>query len=126
MAQCALAGKIVDSSKKLETISRDFNLADGPAWDGAWSLYVLDVNGEKLFRYVPKIVKNGKTSGGRVLAEMDSGPDKGADGMCIDRAKSLPGRQARLLESTSLVHRHGPFFPRTTEVISTWIKTDTL
>ena len=37
----------------LETISTEFGLADGPAWDG-WSLYIPDVKGQKLFRYIPK------------------------------------------------------------------------
>lgn len=45
--------------------------------------------------YVPKeiwaydIASNGKSANGRVFARMDSGPDKGADGMAIDRAGNV-------------------------------------
>ncbi len=45
---------IVDTDSPLETISSDFELADGPAWDGSWSLYVPDVKGQTLYRYIPK------------------------------------------------------------------------
>ncbi|MCB1124256.1 MAG: hypothetical protein KJT03_22080, partial [Verrucomicrobiae bacterium] len=38
---------------KLETISTEFELADGPAWDGS-SLWFPDVKAEKLYRYSPK------------------------------------------------------------------------
>ena len=48
------ADSVVDRSAELETISTDFGLADGPAWDGSWALYFPDVKGQKLYRYVPK------------------------------------------------------------------------
>ncbi len=47
------ADGIVDTTSKLEEISTDFGLADGPAWDGSWALYVPDVKGQKLYRYIP-------------------------------------------------------------------------
>jgi sugar lactone lactonase YvrE/acetyl esterase/lipase len=42
----------VDRRVPLEEISTDFEMADGPAWDG-YSLIIPDVKGEKLFRYLP-------------------------------------------------------------------------
>ena len=42
----------VDRRAELKLVSADFELADGPSWDG-WSLTVPDVKGEKLFRYIP-------------------------------------------------------------------------
>ncbi len=48
------AASPVDRTQKLMTVSTDFKLADGPAWDGSWLLYVPDVKGEKLFRHIPK------------------------------------------------------------------------
>ncbi len=45
--------------------------------------------------YVPKeiwefrLTAPGETAAGRVLARMDSGPEKGADGMCTDRAGNI-------------------------------------
>jgi gluconolactonase len=47
------AASIVDPSSPLELVSSDFELADGPAWDGS-SLWFPDVKGSKLFRYHPK------------------------------------------------------------------------
>src|SRR6478752_6800441 len=47
------AESIVDESAPLETISTEFMMCDGPAWDGAGSLYVPDVKGGKLYRYRP-------------------------------------------------------------------------
>ena len=47
------AETIVDESSPLETISTEFMMCDGPAWDGASSLYVPDVKGGKLYRYRP-------------------------------------------------------------------------
>lgn len=44
---------VVDRSTKLETVSTEFEMADGPAWDG-FSLIIPDVKGQKLFRYIPK------------------------------------------------------------------------
>lgn len=44
----------VDQAARLETISTEFGLADGPAWDGKGGLYIPDVKGQKLFRYVPE------------------------------------------------------------------------
>lgn len=43
----------VEADSPLETISTDFDLADGPAWDGFGGLYVPDVKGGKLYRYAP-------------------------------------------------------------------------
>ena len=43
----------VDSSVPLKLISDDFGLADGPAWDGSWALYVPDVKQALIKRYVP-------------------------------------------------------------------------
>lgn len=43
---------VVDRSTNLETVSSEFEMADGPAWDG-FSLIIPDVKGEKLFRYIP-------------------------------------------------------------------------
>lgn len=43
----------VEPNAKLETIRADFGLADGPAWDGAWSLFVPDVRAQKLYRFIP-------------------------------------------------------------------------
>ncbi|MDH3582633.1 MAG: SMP-30/gluconolactonase/LRE family protein [Phycisphaerae bacterium] len=48
------AASIVDETSALETISTDFQLADGPAWDGSWALLVPDVKGQKLYRYIPR------------------------------------------------------------------------
>ncbi len=45
---------IIDAGSKLELISSDFELADGPAWDGSSTLYFPDVKGGKLYRYIPK------------------------------------------------------------------------
>ena len=60
---------IVDKSSPLETIETDFGLADGPAWDGS-GLFIPDVKGEKLFRFVPskkeRLLINGKA--GRISA----------------------------------------------------------
>src|SRR5271154_552836 len=47
------AESIVDESSPLETISTEFGLCDGPAWDGQGTLYVPDVKGGKLYRYRP-------------------------------------------------------------------------
>ena len=44
----------VDPSSKLEKISGEFGLADGAAWDGSWGLYIPDVKGQKLYRYIPQ------------------------------------------------------------------------
>lgn len=45
---------VVDTSSPLETIATDFELADGPAWDGRGTLYFPDVKGGKLYRYQPR------------------------------------------------------------------------
>lgn len=47
------AESVVDRSTELELVSSDFEMADGPCWDG-WSLIVPDVKGEKVVRYVPR------------------------------------------------------------------------
>ncbi|PHS01766.1 MAG: hypothetical protein COA78_22440 [Blastopirellula sp.] len=52
-AQLLLAIDIVDRNAKLVEISTEFGLADGPAWDGSWALYIPDVKGQKLYRYIP-------------------------------------------------------------------------
>jgi sugar lactone lactonase YvrE/dienelactone hydrolase len=44
----------VDSSQKLEEVSTEFGLCDGPSWDGNGSLFIPDVKGQKLYRYWPK------------------------------------------------------------------------
>jgi gluconolactonase len=51
------AQNIIDSKSPLELISADFELADGPAWDGRYSLLIPDVKGQKLYRYLPKTKK---------------------------------------------------------------------
>ena len=43
---------VVDRASPLETVSTDFGLADGPAWDG-YALMIPDVKDQKLFRYIP-------------------------------------------------------------------------
>jgi gluconolactonase len=48
---------IVDTTSELELISADFELADGPAWDGSAFLYFPDVKGGKLHRYNPRSKK---------------------------------------------------------------------
>ena len=48
----AHAASPVDQKSKLETVRTDFALADGPSWDGS-ALYVPDVKGEQLLRYLP-------------------------------------------------------------------------
>jgi sugar lactone lactonase YvrE len=56
IASFATSGRaetIVDESSPLETISTEFMMCDGPAWDGGSSLYVPDVKGGKLYRYRP-------------------------------------------------------------------------
>lgn len=53
----AASPSIVDTASELELISADFELADGPAWDGAAFLYFPDVKGGKLYRYNPKAKK---------------------------------------------------------------------
>lgn len=49
-----LGQSIIDQDQPLETLATEFGLADGPAWDGWWALYVPDVKGETLYRYTPK------------------------------------------------------------------------
>ena len=53
LATTALCGSLVDRSSPLEKIPGDFELADGPAWDGRGQLYIPDVKAEKLYRYRP-------------------------------------------------------------------------
>jgi sugar lactone lactonase YvrE/pimeloyl-ACP methyl ester carboxylesterase len=52
-ASAARAEPLVDTSSPLETISSEFGMCDGPAWDGN-SLWIPDVKGGKLYRYWPK------------------------------------------------------------------------
>ena len=47
------AGSLVDPGSPLEKIPGEFELADGPSWNG-WSLLFPDVKGQKLYRYIPK------------------------------------------------------------------------
>lgn len=47
------------------------------------TLYVAAYVPKKIWAY--DVAADGATANGRVFAEMDSGPDKGADGMAIDR-----------------------------------------
>jgi sugar lactone lactonase YvrE len=49
----ATADSLIAPGAELETISTEFQLADGPAWDGS-SLWFPDVKGGKLYRYSPK------------------------------------------------------------------------
>lgn len=51
LANLAVARQ-VDRRVPLEEISTDFEMADGPAWDG-YSLIIPDVKGQRLFRYLP-------------------------------------------------------------------------
>lgn len=51
VAAHAASQSIVDTTSELELISADFELADGPAWDGSAFLYFPDVKGGKLYRY---------------------------------------------------------------------------
>lgn len=53
LALSAAAASLIEPGAKLELISSDFVLADGPCWSGS-SLYVPDVKGEKLYQYNPK------------------------------------------------------------------------
>ena len=53
-ADAAEPASPVDRSFELEAIAGEFQLADGPAWDGSWSLYVPDVKAQKLYRYIPR------------------------------------------------------------------------
>ncbi|MFT5498818.1 MAG: gluconolactonase [Kiritimatiellia bacterium] len=48
----AYAGSLVDPASPLEKIPGEFELADGPSWDGR-SLLLPDVKGGKLYRYIP-------------------------------------------------------------------------
>lgn len=43
----------VDATSKLELVSADFGLADGPAWDGHGALLVPDVKGALIRKFVP-------------------------------------------------------------------------
>lgn len=55
MSVVASAGEtVVDRSSQLQIVKTDFGLADGPAWDGAGSLYVPDVKGQTLSRFYPR------------------------------------------------------------------------
>ncbi len=42
-----------EPNAELEVVRTDFGLADGPAWDGMWSLFVPDVRAQKLYRFIP-------------------------------------------------------------------------
>lgn len=47
------AGELADPSSPLETVRTDFGLADGPAWDGAGTLYLPDVKGGTVNAFRP-------------------------------------------------------------------------
>lgn len=53
LARAVCAQWPLDDHSPLETISTTFEMCDGPAWDGASSLFVPDVKGGKLYRYRP-------------------------------------------------------------------------
>ncbi|MBP90952.1 MAG: hypothetical protein CMJ64_30295 [Planctomycetaceae bacterium] len=57
LANVGIAASPVDEAAAVDTISTDFGLADGPAWDGAGALYVPDVKGGKLLRYTSRTNK---------------------------------------------------------------------
>jgi len=46
--------KVTQHGESLETVHAEFGLVDGPAWDGAGSLFAPDVKGGKLYRYSPR------------------------------------------------------------------------
>jgi gluconolactonase len=52
----SFADSLIEPGAKLETLSNDFELADGPSWDGS-TLWFPDVKAEKLYRYSPKTGK---------------------------------------------------------------------
>ncbi len=45
--------QLVNTDSPMKLISDQFELADGPAWDGSYALYVPDVKGEKLYKFIP-------------------------------------------------------------------------
>jgi len=47
------AGPLIEKGAQLELISNDFQLADGPSWNGS-RLLVPDVKGETIYAYDPK------------------------------------------------------------------------
>lgn len=52
----SLSAGVVDRNSKLEKVPGDFELADGPAWNGS-ALFIPDVKGRKLYRYTPRTKK---------------------------------------------------------------------
>ncbi|MCA8999804.1 MAG: SMP-30/gluconolactonase/LRE family protein [Planctomycetaceae bacterium] len=64
LASWSWAGNPVDESAELTEVSTAFELCDGPAWDGAGSLYIPDVKGNSLHRYWPKQNKFAKVLDG--------------------------------------------------------------
>ena len=91
------AQSVVESDSPLETIATEFELADGPAWNG-WSLDFPDVKGEKLYRYNPKTKKTQvlSESVGRISASFFSHGrlflSNNAEGRIAEfaRGKSMP------------------------------------
>ncbi|MEO1992864.1 MAG: SMP-30/gluconolactonase/LRE family protein [Pirellulales bacterium] len=61
---------LVDTAVPLRVVASDFELADGPAWDGRGSLFFPDVKAGKLFRYQPnqKKVSLEQDQAGRISA----------------------------------------------------------
>lgn len=60
---------VVDRSADLEMISAEFEMADGPCWNG-WYLAIPDVKGQKLFRYIvtKKQMQSAMPDPGRISA----------------------------------------------------------
>ncbi len=69
VAQDESSDSVVDRRSELQTVSTEFEMADGPAWDG-FSLWIPDVKGQKLFRYIPtkKQMQTSLPDAGRISA----------------------------------------------------------
>lgn len=130
----AFADSLIAQGAELETISTEFQLADGPTWDGS-SLWFPDVKGEKLYRYAPK---NGKLTVaveaiGRISASFYSHgklflSDNGASGIARlqgDQKVSIAGQASGNKPNDLVVDSHGGIYytlTRTGQVI--YIDTD--
>lgn len=130
----AFADSLIAPGAELETISTEFQLADGPTWDGS-SLWFPDVKGEKLYRYAPK---NGKLTVaveaiGRISASFYSHgklflSDNGASGIARlqgDQKVSIAGQASGNKPNDLVVDSHGGIYytlTRTGQVI--YIDTD--
>ena len=49
----SIAGSLIEPGAELELISDDFEMADGPAWNGSHLIFP-DVRGEKIYQFDPK------------------------------------------------------------------------